>query len=155
MARRNSGRRWTSTWHSASRRCRRGLPSWVSQETPQLETSVQFRHHRLHQRSQQRQIVHRRGPDFLDIDAEVLVHQKVSHRNHTGPRYLWMRDTQRLAYRTRRLADDLKVMHHPHLQHLVAFEPLPSTADTFLNPLDRVQDILETASVVPQDRKSV
>jgi hypothetical protein len=33
------GCRWTSTSTSASRRCRRGLPSWVSQETPQLETS--------------------------------------------------------------------------------------------------------------------
>src|ERR1039457_2693504 len=60
-----------------------------------------------------------------------------------------MRDAQRLAYRTRRLADDLKVMHHPHLQHLVAIEPLPSTADPFLYPLDRIQDVLESAGVVP------
>src|ERR1017187_10222405 len=77
------------------------------------------------------------------------MHQKVPHGNHIGPRNFGMRDAQRLTYRTRRLADDLKVMHHPHLQHLVAIEPLPSTADPFLNPLDRVQDVLETAGVVP------
>src|ERR1035437_3560352 len=60
-----------------------------------------------------------------------------------------MRGAHHLAYRTRRLADDLQMVYHPHLQHLVSFEPLPPTADPFLYPLDTVQDVLETAGVVP------
>src|ERR1019366_4250882 len=101
-------------------------------------------------RFQLRQVPHDGRPDFLEVDAEVVVYENVPHRGYLGPGNVRMRASDLIRQASDRFANDLEVMKDPGLNQFVAIECRSATARILLDAFDRLQDVFEALPVPPQ-----
>lgn len=87
------------------------LPSRVVSTT----TALKFLQKELHRPLDGFEVALNDVPQLVQINAEIFVHQHVSHGDDACPRDLGMRLMKVPAQLSGRLTDDLKVMDHPNL----------------------------------------
>jgi hypothetical protein len=99
---------------------------------------------------QAREVAVCRVPHFVEVDAEVAVHQDIPHSGGLGP---WQEGSE-FSNGGRNvgqgLAKDLEMVDDPGLNQLVALKSCPPPTDVLLNAVDRLDRVLQPFSLSPQ-----
>ena len=95
-------------------------------------------------------VIDRRLPDQRPIDAEVLVNQDVSQPHDVRPRHRVMPRREFGAEPRHRFADDRQLLSDGVAERFVGDEiGLRSSGYRFRNPVQRLQDIVQTLRITP------
>ena len=89
------------------------------------------------------------GPDLVQIEAEVFMHQDVPQRDDLWPRDLGMTVFEGLGDAAGGLSNHLQVVDHPHLEHLVSLKGMDAIRDPLSDSRDGLQDVAQAIRVAP------
>jgi len=96
-----------------------------------------------------RQIPLYRGPDFCQINAEIIMDQHMTHFDDLWPRDLLMGLAKRRAELAGCFTDNLDMVNHPSVDELVFLENPPTALRIPFDPLDGIEDILQASAIIP------
>ena len=89
-------------------------------------------------------------PDFIEVDAEIAMHQNIPHSGGLGPRQLGREISNALGDVRQSLAKDLEVVNYPGLNQLVALKGCSPSGCVLLNAVDRLERIIQPFSLSSQ-----
>src|ERR1035437_3409454 len=89
------------------------------------------------------------GPDLVQIEAEVLMHQDVPQRDDLWPRHLGMTRFEGLGHAAGGFSDYLQVVDRPDLEHLVVLQGINAIRDSFSDFRGGREDIAHALRVAP------
>jgi len=91
-------------------------------------------------------VILHRVPHFVEVNAEVGVDERVSHRRYRPPGDVRILSADVLRKLCDSFSDNLKVIGHPRLDQLIAVEGGALDVGVTLDLLDRLQDVEEPGS---------
>lgn len=89
------------------------------------------------------------GPDFSQIDSEIIMHQDMAYLDDLGPRYLVMGFSKGGGKLTGSFTNDLNVVNHPRMDEFVFFECAPTPFGVSFYPLGGIENVVEALAVIP------
>lgn len=90
-----------------------------------------------------------RLPYSIEVDVPVSVDESITHTGDGAPRNRGPSRLVLIGQALDGLADDLKVVDDPRLQHFVPPEPLLRVRGLTLDPANSSEDVLDSVSVGP------
>lgn len=95
------------------------------------------------------QVPYHSGPDFGQIDSEIVMNQDMAHFDNLGPRYAVMRFAEGRGELAGCFANDLNVVNHPCVDQFVFLEDAPATLRIAFDPFNRVDNVLNALAIIP------